>query len=349
MNAYVLHGIGDLRLEEVKQPGVKPGEVLVAVKAVGVCGSDIPRIYQVGAHSYPLIPGHECSGIVVDAGERTEEGWKGKRVGVFPLIPCKVCGPCREKQFEMCRNYSYIGSRRDGGFAEYLAVPKWNLIELPDNVSYETAAMLEPMAVAVHAMRRAALTPEATVAVYGLGTIGVLLSMFLEDAGVNHLLVIGNKDLQRRTILDMGIGEGNYLDIRESNALEWIMEKTNHRGVDVLFECIGKNESVSAAIAATAPGGRIQLVGNPVSDMKFNRATYWKILRNQLIISGSWNSSFSHCVEDDWGYVLQRLVQGRICPEKYITHNLSLVELEDGLRIMKDKTEEYIKVMATVP
>ena len=154
MKAWVLHNINDLRYESVDKPQLSDQEVLVAVKAAGICGSDIPRIYQTGAHRHPLILGHEFSGVVEKIGAGVEPFWEGKRVGIFPLIPCGSCLPCSRQQYEMCRSYSYLGSRRDGGFAQYAVVPKENLISLPDGVTYEEAAMLEPMAVAVHAMRR---------------------------------------------------------------------------------------------------------------------------------------------------------------------------------------------------
>ena len=154
MKAWVLHDIAQIRCEEIEKPKITENEVLVAVRAVGICGSDIPRIYKTGAYSFPLIPGHEFSGIVVESSSEKNKAWIGKRVGVFPLIPCKSCMPCRKKQYEMCRSYSYLGSRRDGGFAQYVAVPVDNLVELPETVSFEAAAMLEPMSVAVHAMKR---------------------------------------------------------------------------------------------------------------------------------------------------------------------------------------------------
>lgn len=346
MKAHVLHGIGDLRYEEVEMPALKPKEVLVEVKAAGICGSDIPRIYETGTYSFPLIPGHEFSGIVRETGEEAEESLLGKRVGIFPLLPCGKCAPCREERYEMCRSYSYLGSRTDGGFAQYAAVPVWNLIELPEGVSYEAAAMLEPMAVAVHAMRSIAPAKKERVAVCGVGTIGLLLVMFLKEAGIDDLFVIGNKEFQRKNVLDLGIAKERYFDSRDGDIAEYIMEYTDGLGVDVFFECIGKNEIVSEAIRATAPGGRIQLVGNPASDMSFDRNTYWKILRNQLTVKGNWNSSFVHSEKDDWHYVLERLSGGKVNPERYITQKFGLEELEKGLHIMRDKTQEYVKVMA---
>ncbi len=351
MNAYVLHDIGDIRYEDIAKPELKAGEVLVKVKACGICGSDIPRIYQTGAHVHPLVPGHEFSGQVVAVGEGADEKWQGKPVGIFPLIPCKECGPCKNNQFEMCRHYNYLGSRCNGGFAEYVAVPEWNLIELPENVSYAAAAMLEPMAVAVHAMRRAGLDkPESNpanskVCVYGLGTIGLLLTMFLKEAGIQNLYVIGNKDFQKKNIMALGVPAENYCDSRAQDVDAWIYEKTGGVGMECFFECIGKNETVSKVVDNTAPAGHIVFVGNPYSDMTFPKAVYWKILRNQLNVTGTWNSSFTHDAQDDWNCVVGKLAQGSVKPEELISHRMPLADLERGLHIMRDKTEDYIKVM----
>lgn len=346
MKAFVLEDIADIRLEEVVMPVPGEKEVLVKVGAVGICGSDIPRIYKTGAYSFPLIPGHEFSGTVVEVGSGVSAEWIGKRVGIFPLIPCKECGPCRKQQYEMCRHYSYLGSRRDGGFAEYVAVPAENLLELPDNVSLQAAAMLEPMAVAVHAMRRLALDGEKTVAVCGLGTIGLLLVMFLREAGIQKIFVVGNKEFQKEKVLSLGIPEEYYCDSRSQNVEKWLLEHTGDMGVDAFFECVGKNETVKRAIALTAPGGQIQLVGNPYSEMILEKDLYWKILRNQLTVTGTWNSSFTGSAQDDWHYVLDRLKAERIKPEGFISHELPFEELEKGFRIMRDKIEDYVKIMA---
>lgn len=150
MKAYILQSTGDIRWETVPDPVPGEGEVTIRVRASGICGSDIPRIFKDGAHRMPLIPGHEFSGEVVGLGKNVDGRLLHKRVGVFPLVPCGGCAACRKGEYELCRDYSYLGSRRDGGFAEYAAVPAANLVKLPDAVSFDAAAMLEPMAVAVH-------------------------------------------------------------------------------------------------------------------------------------------------------------------------------------------------------
>ena len=470
MKAWVLHGINEIRLETVELPALESGQALVAVKAAGICGSDIPRIYRTGAHRHPLIPGHEFSGVVESVGKETDSAWLGKRVGVFPLIPCGACGPCIKGQYEMCRNYGYLGSRRDGGFAEYVAVPAGNLIELPDCVSFEEAAMLEPMAVAVHAMRRVlpeesraesgptgavnasgqvmqggstesdwsdagptgdvnvsgqathggsaksdwsesgptgavnasgqtthgesrkpeqalpaetdgigqsmnqpqtdVVAPQAvggilpagtgveeTIVVFGLGTIGLLLTALLLERGKSRrksgssggrVLVIGNKDFQRQKILELGLSAEAYCDSRVQDAGRWILERTGGRGGDVIFECVGRNETLRQAVDSAAPAGRICLVGNPASDMALEREVYWKILRNQLTVTGTWNSSFSHKASDDWHYALERLSRKDLMPSRLISHRFSLEEMEKGLHIMRDKSEDYVKIMAVI-
>lgn len=345
MKAWVLHDIGDIRFEDVKEPALQDGEVLVQVKAVGICGSDIPRIYQNGTYRHPLIPGHEFSGVVVKRGSAADTVRIGQRVGVFPLLPCKKCLPCQKKQYEMCRSYSYLGSREDGGFSEYVAVPEENLIWLPEQVTFEEAAMLEPMAVTVHAMRRIKVRESDKVAVCGAGTIGMLLFLFLKEAGVRNVFVFGNKDFQEQTLLKLGLPEDNYCDIRKNDTDRWLMERTDDVGADVFFECVGRNETLVQALNQTACAGKIMLVGNPFGDVNLEKSVYWKILRNQLTVMGTWNSTFTHETSDDWHYVMERLVQKRIAPEELITHCFSLEQMERGLHIMRDKTEDYVKIM----
>ena len=267
-------------------------------------------------------------------------------MGIYPLIPCGECISCRKKQYEMCRHYNYLGSRCDGGFAEYVAVPVWNLIELPEETTFQEAAMLEPMSVAVHAIRQMSLDGRETVAVIGLGTIGLFLTMFLKEMGIGRILAVGNKDFQREMAAKQGIPSDDYCDNRRSEVGEWLQKAAGGKGIDVIFECVGKQETIAQAIRNVMPGGRVQLVGNPASDIMLERDLYWKILRNQLTVKGSWNSSFTHDVSDDWHYVLDRLARKRVDPKQYITQSFPFERLEEGFHIMRDKSREYVKIEA---
>lgn len=354
MRAWVLHDIGELRLETVDEPVLNKGEVLIEVKAAGICGSDIPRIYQTGTYIHPLIPGHEFSGIVMKAGSGVDLSWIGAHVGIYPLLPCGKCSPCKKRQYELCRHYSYLGSRINGGFAEYVAVPAENLIRLPDHISFEEAAMMEPMSVAAHAMRRVSPQKTDTIVICGLGTIGLLLLMFLledvkrKNPDHKRILVMGNKEFQKQAVVEMGLTETHYCDIRKQDTDNWLAEHTGGIGAEVFFECVGKNETVIQAVNYTTPGGKIMMVGNPNSDMNLPKSVYWKILRNQLTILGTWNSSFTHTLKDDWHYVLKRLSEKCIAPQNLISHRYPLETLDHGLQIMRDKKEDYGKIMCEI-
>lgn len=369
MKAYVLHGISNLRYEEIEKPHPLHGEVLVRVKAAGICGSDIPRIYQTGAYHHPMIPGHEFSGQVEEIGEGVDEQWLGKRVGIFPLIPCGKCPSCKRKQYEMCSRYNYLGSRTDGGFAEYVRVPEWNLLELPERVTFEQAAMLEPMAVAVHAIRQSNFlrevpgTPqenlserslffipgespiEKNIAVCGLGTIGLFVIMFLRSMGCRRVYAVGNKDFQRKAAEKLGVAADHYCDTRSEDCVKWLTDRTEGEGVDLFFECVGKNEVLTQGVGSIAPGGTLILVGNPSTDMLLEKTVYWKLLRRQITVRGTWNSSFTHEDKDDWHFVLDLLERGRIHPEDVITHRFLMKALMNGFELMRDKSEDYIKVL----
>ncbi len=357
MKAWVLEEIGSIQYKEIRMPQLQKDEVLVRVKACGICGSDIQRIYENGAHRMPLVLGHEFAGEIVDVGNPHNAGFIGKRVGVFPLIPCKLCNSCSRGKYEMCSNYGYLGSRSNGAFAEYVAVPRWNVIELAEEVSFEEGAMLEPLAVAAHSIRRLAVAKEESVVVYGMGTIGQLISKLLLQKGMSNIYVVGNKDIQKTAALNMGIIEEHYCDYRKEDVQHFIHSHTRERGASAVFECVGKNETVNQSIQMASSEGKVCLIGNPYTDMRFEQMTYWKILRKQLTIVGSWNSSFcgttnnstekmSEEIMDDWQFVLQLLKNKELSILDLITHKMPLNELNQGFKLMKDKDEEYTKIMA---
>ena len=329
MKALLLSDIGKLEIIERSVPSLQSNHVLVEVKACGICGSDIPRAYTDGAHHMPIVLGHEFAGVVEAVADDVDKSWIGKRVGVFPLMPCKKCSQCIKQHYEMCENYSYLGSRTDGGFAEYVAVPEWNLIELPDEVTLRQAAMLEPLSVVSHAIRKAPICRTSTVAVIGLGAIGLLTTMLLKEVGTDIVYTIGNKLYQMQLAAYIG-------------ACPKAPEKGN---VDVVFECVGTEQALQQAIELASPEGNIILVGNPRHNMNMPKEIYWKILRKQLKIMGTWNSSFTHAKNDDWNFALSVLENGRIHPERFITHEFPLEYIKEGFEIMRLKQEPYVKIM----
>lgn len=330
MKAYRLHGINNLRYEEVKVPETKKGWYLVKVKAAGICSSDIPRIYTKGTYNYPTIPGHEFSGEIVEADDHS---LIGEHVGIFPLIPCNNCSQCKAKHYEMCENYDYIGSRRDGGFAEYVAVPSWNIICLPKNITFEDAAMLEPLSVALHAIKISALKIGDSFAVIGTGMIGMAAAQWAKYRGAKDVYVIGRNNQKRAQVEQMG--DIQYID----SSIE------NMPNVDVVLEAVGTTDSIERSISIVKAGGTLVLMGNPATDIHLGQDTYWKILRKQLTVKGTWNSSYDGCNVSDWTEAIECLEKGKIVVSSMITHRFNQTNLADALEMMYKHKEPYCKVM----
>lgn len=342
MKANVLYGVGDLRFVDVALPRCKEGEVLVKVRAAGICGSDVARVFTTGTYHFPTIIGHEFAGEVVETRDARHRHLSGKRVAVFPLKPCFTCCNCKEGKYELCLDYDYIGSRCDGGFAEYVAVPVWNLLCVPDTISMEAAAMLEPASVAMHALIRSRMRIGDAVAVIGPGTIGMILCRLAMIAGAKDVFLIGRS----KEKLDFAVKYGirNVCDSSVDDVKEWIDSLTGHKGVDIAVEGTGASSSMNLALDVVKSTGTILALGNPLDDMLLQKKAYWKILRKQLSLYGTWNSSYG-TGRSDWTQVLDLLEKGRIDLEKLITHRLPLSELSKGLDIMKDKNTYSNKVM----
>ncbi len=334
MKAYNLHAVNDLRYEDVDLPELREDWVLVKVMACGICSSDIPRIYKKGTYHFPTIPGHEFSGVVEKVYDTKNQYLIGKRVGVFPLIPCQKCSQCLQNKYEMCENYDYIGSRRDGALAEYVAVPAWNLINLPENVSFEEAAMLEPLAVALHAIKRSMMSAGCTVGIVGTGMIGFAAAQWAIAYGAEKVFVIGRSSEKKK-----------YLNGNEKIEYMATAENNNIPECDVIIEAVGSNSAIETALKSVRAGGRLVLMGNPEGDILLKQNIYWKILRKQIQVTGTWNSSYNHEEKSDWTETLEALASGKINTINLISHYLSQSDVKSGLEIMRDHKESYCKIM----
>lgn len=345
MKARVLTSVGNLELKEVDIPQLKSGEVLVKVHACGICGSDIPRIFTTGTYHFPTIPGHEFAGEVVDAFDEQNKKLIGTRAAVFPLIPCRECNPCQKGTYELCANYNYLGSRCDGGFAEYVACPVWNLAPIPDNLSYEQAAMSEPVSVSLHALRRAKIEIGDTVVIYGPGTIGLLIAQWARAWGASKILMVGTDHTNVEFLKSLGFEY--FCNGKKEDSVKWVNEMTNGVGADIAIEAVGAVEAFCNCLNAVAPGGKVICVGNPRSDFDLPKDIYWKILRKQLVLFGTWNSSFDSSDKNDWKIAIEAMANGSIQNDKLITHRFSLEEMDKGLDIMRNSTEFYHKIIIT--
>lgn len=339
MKALNLHAVGDLRYEEVPDPVRQKGEVLLKIKACGICGSDIPRIFKKGTYHFPTIPGHEFSGEVVDA-DRPE--LIGRKAAVFPLIPCRKCASCQVGEYAQCSDYDYYGSRRDGAYAEYLAVKEWNLVYF-DGISFEEAAMCEPAAVALHAVSLAQIQIGDSVAIFGAGPIGMMLGLWAKASGASQVFIC---DIDQSKV-DFAAGMG-FTAINSANvdAAAYIREATGGRGADACIEGAGASATWEACILAVKSFGHVVCMGNPFGDMTLTQGTYSQLLRKQLNIRGTWNSSYNDS-RNDWRTSLDAISGHIVDVRPLITHRFTLEDYKQAFDLILGRKEFFSKVMFT--
>ena len=343
MKACVLHAVGDLRLDDVPTPMPGPGEVLLKVGACGVCGSDIPRVFTKGTYRFPLIPGHEFSGTISAVGASVDPGLVGRKASVFPLIPCFKCAACEIGAYAQCENYDYLGSRSDGAFAEYVRVPVWNLILLPLEVTLEQAAMVEPAAVAAHALRRGQIDLGDQVLIFGAGPIGLLVAAWARIWGAAKIMII-DVDVEKLRFARK-FGYDHLYDGSQGDIAEWTKRKTNGRGADLVIEASGSSAAFENAMLAARTFGRVVLLGNPNGDMKLSQEAYWAILRKELQVTGTWNSAYANLPRNEWEMVVHYMAQGKLDIAPLITHRVGLGELKSHLELMRDRSAFSNKIL----
>lgn len=339
MKALVLHGIGDLRYDDVELSKRLDDEVTVHIQAAGICGSDVPRVFEKGTYTFPTIPGHEFSGIIIDANDKL---LVGKKVAVFPLIPCGKCQSCSIGKYELCNHYDYYGSRRDGGFAEYLQVKLDNIVVVPDDMDLRHAAMAEPCAVALHAIRQAGLKGFERVAIWGIGPIGLLVAMWLKRFGVKQIILVARD--QKKLDFAKSMGFTDLINSNTKNVVNAIQEITDNEGVHVCVEGTGASQPLAEALQSIAREGTLLTMGNPAGKIELAQADYWCILRKQLKLLGTWNSSHN-LVQDDWKDAIYAMYTKAIDVEPLISHEYKLQNYVEAFELIKNKQIHTCKVM----
>jgi L-iditol 2-dehydrogenase len=265
MKVLRLHGVGDIRMHSEQFPEPGPGEVIIRISSVGICGSDLHWFGEAGIGdaqlSRPLILGHEFSGVVED----TRSVLDGQRVAVDPAIACQECAYCLDGNPNFCEQLHFAGhGEDDGALREYLAWPERNLHQLPDMIRNDEGALLEPLGVALHAVDLGKIQPGDTVGVFGVGPIGLMIVQLAGLAGAGDILVTDRLQHRLEAALSMGASQGFLVKDDWDRREMW--SATGKGGVRAAFEVAGDNQAVETAVEAAKPGGRVILVGIPTDD-----------------------------------------------------------------------------------
>ncbi|MCQ8278798.1 galactitol-1-phosphate 5-dehydrogenase [Acetobacteraceae bacterium KSS8] len=317
------------------RPVAGADEVLVRVAACGVCGSDIPRMLTKGAHQMPIICGHEFSGHIVTLGEQVEDFREGELVSVAPLIPCRRCDQCLTGNFSRCRDYDYFGSRRDGAYAEFVSVPRGNLLKTPAGIDPRAAAMTDPASIALHAIWQAPPTIGQTGGVVGCGPIGLFAIQWMRLMGMSRVLAVD-------------VSEQKLEQAREAGATHTFLShapRPDVPGCDLIIEAAGHPSTANLAIRLAAPGGHVVFIGIPTQDVGLEVATFNHMLRQEVSLHGSWNSFGPPFPGPQWTTTLEKLGSGELRWEFMITHEPGLAELPETMGKFRERNEFISKVM----
>lgn len=292
MRALVHTAPFTLDYTEVPDPIVGPGDVLVRVAACGICGSDVQGYTgQTGRRLPPLIMGHEASGTVAAVGHDVCDWTIGQRVCFDSTVYCNQCSACTRGQYNYCTQREVLGVsvpafKRHGAFAQYVALPAWLLVPMPETLSFVQAALLEPVSIGLHAVNRGQVQAGDTVLIIGAGTIGLFILQAARLAGATRLVVV---DLDPfRLSLAAQLGANVTINPNEDDVLATIRDVTQGHGCDVSFEAVGLNATVQQALQATRIGGRVTLVGNLTPRVDLPLQT---IVSRELTLTGTYASS----------------------------------------------------------
>lgn len=335
MRAVVMHAPGDLRVEDVPPPRIRDDEVLIRVAACGVCGSDIPRMLTKGAHRMPIICGHEFSGRIVELGAEVENWAVNELVSVAPLIPCRKCPQCQTGNFSRCLDYDYFGSRRDGAYAEYVAVPRGNLLRTPAGIDPRAAAMADPASIALHAIWKAPITVGQTGGVVGCGPIGLFAIQWMRLMGVTSVVAVD-------------VSEAKLAQAREAGATHVLLSHDRKAEVppcDLVVEAAGHPSTANLAIRMAGPGGHVVFIGIPTTHVELEQPTFQHLLRQEISLHGSWNSFGAPFPGRQWTAALAALGSGALRWEFMITHEPGLNALPATMTKFRERNEMIAKVM----
>ena len=292
MRALVLESNGRLRYQTVPDPQPAADEYLLAVRAAGVCSSDIPRAFAHGAYHTPLIMGHEFAGEVVACGEAVTGIEVGRQMAVFPLLPCFACPACTQQRWVQCRQYDYYGSRRDGGFSQYIAVKAWNLLPLPDGCDVALAALCEPLAVCLHTLKAIPKEVTGRLGIIGAGFMGLCLAHLARQSGCFAEICLLDRNQFK---LDKAVAFGWQTVLLAEG------ERPPLEPFDVVIEASGAVATYQLSLALADHGAHLIWLGNIAGDWRLRQQEVSAILRREITIHGVWNSTYQpHGLPSDW-------------------------------------------------
>jgi len=338
--AVVLNSINDIRLEERKIPQPGPKDVLVAIKTVGICGSDVHywthgRIGDFIVKS-PMVLGHESSGVVEEIGSAVTDLKKGDRITLEPGVPCRSCFFCKEGKYNLCPDMKFFATPPvDGSLANYITHPSDFCYKLPENVSFDEGALCEPLSVGIHACTRAHVSLGSHVLITGAGPIGLMCMLAAKAAGATTIVLVDIKEERLKVAKELGA----TATINATTDVASELKNLGHGLIDIAIECSGAESAVRTAIKTTKPGGVVVLVGLGPPEIKIPIVD---AAVREVDIRGIFR--YANC----YPKALDLIASGQINVKPLITHTYDLKDVVKAFEVARDMVGGAIKVCIKV-
>ena len=322
-------------IREVPKPVPKTNDVLIKVKAVGICGSDMPIFAGISKWPLPLIPGHEFAGVIEEVGSGVKDFEVGDRVTAGLVINCGECIYCRQGLESLCENIVETGIHVDGAFAEYVTVPAKTLHRMPETMTFDQGASIDPIASAYRPVKKANIGSEDSVVVFGPGPIGIYTVQCAKAEGAKRVICIGTKEDTKRLEIAKSLGADHIIELGDFDITEAIREANEGLLPDIVFEASGHHSAVQMCLNSVRKHGQVIFIGLQHHDLQIN---LFDAFREEAILKGSlcytWKE-FKECID--------LVNSGRVKVEPLITHTFPLKDIGKGLELLKKR--EALKVV----
>lgn len=340
MKALVHTAVNRFEIKDVPMPNVGDTDVLIRIRAVGICGSDVHGMTgKTGRRKPPIVMGHEAAGIVERVGSQVSKWKQGDRVTFDSTIYCGTCAYCTSGRINLCDNRRVLGVscdeyREDGAMAEYIAVPEHIIYRLPDTMSFEEGAMIEALSIGVHAVARTSFPKGGTVAIIGCGIIGLMTLMAARAQGAKTIIAV---DLDANKLsFAQKLGASVCIDPAATDAVKVIYEAAGGKGADAAFEAVGITPTVTTAVQCVRKGGEVTLVGNLAPEISFPLQS---VVTRELRVNGSCASA------GEYQKCLDLIAAGAIDVKPLISTTAPLSEGEQWFHTLLENKESLFKVI----
>jgi 2-desacetyl-2-hydroxyethyl bacteriochlorophyllide A dehydrogenase len=338
MKAAIYSDIQQIEIQEVDYQKPPPGYIIMDTKCTGICGSDLHNYFGNWPPSPGLAAGHETCGLVAEVGEGVTDLKPGDRIVAECFSHCGTCVYCQTGHYNHCRERKWVSHNSHGGFAEYTTLHASGVFKLPDSLSFEEGALVEPLAVAYRAVAQGQATYQDRVAIIGGGTIGQVCLAMAKAVGVKESLITVKYEQQAQ--LAQALGADHVIDIGRTDPRDYVNALTNGLGMDVVIETVGGGQNFNDALAIVRRRGRVVLVAGYHSSLEVDLAPLvWK----EPVVTGS-NCYGYTALETDFQATIDLIASGKIPVTKLVTHRFPLLDIADAFKVAADKTSGAIKV-----